>query len=138
MKTLKEIADFFGVKKDKVKYEAKKLPSKYLVKKNNITYINDKGIKELEKILVGKSPSEKVGNSLQDSPLKKTIELLEKQLEQQSEQLKVKDNQIESLLEKLDQEQRLNLANVHEKQQLQIELKEKNKSIFNRIFKKGE
>ena len=138
MKTLKEIADFFGVKKDKVKYEAKKLPSKYLVKKNNITYINDKGIKELEKILVGKSPSEKAGNSPQDSPLKKTIELLEKQLEQQSEQLKVKDNQIESLLEKLDQEQRLNLANVHEKQQLQIELKEKNKSIFNRIFKKGE
>ena len=136
MKTLKEIADLFGVKKDKVKYEAKKLPSKYLVKKNNITYINSEGIKELEKVLVGKVPSEKLGNYLHDSPLKKTIELLEKQLEQQNEQLKVKDNQIESLLEKLDQEQRLNLANMQDKQILQLELKESKKGFLKKILRR--
>lgn len=137
MKTLKEIADLFGVKKDKVKYEAKKLPSKYLVKKNNITYINSEGIKELEKVLVGKVPSEKLGNYLHDSPLEKTIELLEKQLEQLNEQLKVKDNQIESLLEKLDQEQRLNLANMQDKQILQLELKESKKGFLKKILRRN-
>ncbi len=65
-----------------------------------------------------------------------TVETLMKQLQE-------KDNQIKSLLEKLDQEQKLHLATIQDKQQLQIELKEikkenkqENLSIWNKIFGK--
>ena len=133
MKTIKQVADELGVNKDKVKYQVGKLPSNLLVKKDNIIYIKNDGIKVIFDILGGKFnqlKSDKLSSDLHTFN-NDVIDTFKKQLEE-------KDKQIESLLEKLDQEQKLHLATIQEKQQLQIELKEKKeeqKSIFKRIFK---
>ena len=42
-KTIRQIADELGVSKDRVKYLVKKLPSEWVKKQGNITYINNDG-----------------------------------------------------------------------------------------------
>jgi len=62
MKTIKQIADEIGVSKDKVKYQSRKLPSNYLCKKGNITYLTDDGILKIKDLLVGKTSEHLPGN----------------------------------------------------------------------------
>ena len=141
MKTIKQIADELKVSKDKIKYQSRKLPSNYLVKRDGITYIKNEGIQVIYSNIIGNIdkviPSEISINNTH------YIESLNSQLAIKDKQLQEKDNQIKSLLEKLDQEQKLHLATIQDKQQLQIELKEikeenkqENLSIWNRIFGK--
>ncbi|MDY5305965.1 hypothetical protein [Fusobacterium gastrosuis] len=122
MKTIKQIADELKVSKDKIKYQSRKLPSNYLVKRDGITYIKNEGIQVIYSNIIGNI--DKVIPS--EIPINNThyIESLNSQLAIKDKQLQEKDNQIKSLLEKLDQEQKLHLATIQDKQQLQIELKE--------------
>lgn len=122
MKTIKQIADELKVSKDKIKYQSRKLPSNYLVKRDGITYIKNEGIQVIYSNIIGNI--DKVITS--EIPINNThyIESLNSQLAIKDTQLQEKDNQIKSLLEKLDQEQKLHLATIQDKQQLQIELKE--------------
>ena len=122
MKTVKQIADELKVSKDKIKYQSRKLPSNYLVKRDGITYIKNEGIQVIYSNIIGNI--DKVIPS--EIPINNThyIESLNSQLAIKDKQLQEKDNQIKSLLEKLDQEQKLHLATIQDKQQLQIELKE--------------
>lgn len=108
MKTIKQIADDLKVPKDKVKYQVRKLPVNYLVKKGNVTYIKNEGIKRIQEN-IGKSypgnTQEKSGENKEGYPpiinlLQATIETLQKQLE-------VKDSQISELLKLNDQQQQL-------------------------------
>lgn len=48
LKTYKDLADELGVNKDKVKYQARKLPSEYLVKEKGITYITNEGVEVIK------------------------------------------------------------------------------------------
>ncbi len=121
MKTIKQIADELGIKKDKVKYQVGKLPSNLLVKKGNTLYIKNNGIKRLYEIFDIQSIEKKTENFTDFSHLEKTIELLENQLIQ-------KDKQIDSLLVKLDQEQQLHLLSNQKVNVLELELKEKKKN----------
>lgn len=141
MKTIKQIADELKVSKDKIKYQTRKLPSNYLVKKDGITYIKKEGIQVIYNSVVGNInkgvPSE--------IPMNNThyFESLNSQLAIKDKQIEEKDKQICLLLEKLDQEQKLHLATIQDKQQLQLELKEikeekqqENISFWDRIFKR--
>jgi len=51
VKTIKQLADEFGVKKDKVKYRVGKLPENLLVNDRGITYVTDEGIEQLRDLL---------------------------------------------------------------------------------------
>jgi len=63
MKTIKQIADEWGVSKDKVKYQARKLPGKYTSKQGNITYITDEGEAILKGYLGGKKSNDSPGKT---------------------------------------------------------------------------
>ncbi len=127
MKTIKQVADELGIKKDKVKYQVGKLPSNLLVKKGNTLYIKNNGIKRLYDIFDIKVIEKKTDKFTDFSHLEKTIELLENQLIQ-------KDKQIDSLLVKLDQEQQLHLLANQKVNVLELDLKEKKKKKWG-LFK---
>jgi len=55
VKTIRQVADELGVSKDKIKYQVRKLPSNYLVKKGNITYLNEDGILNIRDLMLGKT-----------------------------------------------------------------------------------
>lgn len=135
MKTIKQIADELKVSKDKIKYQARKLPSNYLIKKEGITYIENEGIKIIYNNIAGNI------NKVIPSENSHYIESLNSQLVIKDKQLEEKDNQIKLLLEKLDQEQKLHLATIQDKQQLQLELKKERErtstSLWTKIFKKN-
>ena len=63
MKTIRQIADELGVSKDKVKYQVRKLPGDYRVKKGDVTYLTDEGISVLQRIFAGD-----VGKKVVDYP----------------------------------------------------------------------
>ncbi|MGM0334142.1 hypothetical protein [Enterococcus sp. AZ050] len=50
-KTIKELADSLGVSKDRVKYQLRKLPSKFTYKKGNITYLKKEAVSMIIEIL---------------------------------------------------------------------------------------
>ena len=156
--TIKELADELGVSKDKVKYQVRKLPSDYLVKKNNITYLTDTGIWHV-KTLLGKKSGElprELPSKLPTEEEKKIreleikVELLELQLRMKGEewhkrekilndwleekdlQLKQKTEDNEKLAKLIDQEQQLRMAEMTK----QALLEEKPKGFWNKIFGK--
>lgn len=113
MKTIKQIADELGISKQKV---ARYIKSNNLSVSRNGSLIHiDDTVETLIKrhFLENNRINESHQNHISDT----VYETLMKQLQE-------KDNQIKSLLEKLDQEQKLHLATIQDKQQLQIELKE--------------
>lgn len=55
MKTIKQIADEIGVKKDNIKYRVRNLPNDCVVKEGNITYINEQGEEIIKGLVRGKS-----------------------------------------------------------------------------------
>lgn len=102
-KSIKELADELGVTKDKVKYQVKKLPTNYLLKKGKITYIKNEGIEQLYE-LFGKNYPPFTRVKLPTLPtdfthLESIINVLEKSTELLQNQLKQKDNTIENLQE---------------------------------------
>lgn len=132
MKTIKQIADELGISKQKV--------ARY-IKSNNLSVSRNGSLIHIDdtvETLIKRYFLEKncINESHQNHISDTVYETLMKQLQE-------KDNQIKSLLEKLDQEQKLHLATIQDKQQLQIELKEikeenkqENLSIWNKIFGK--
>lgn len=127
MKTIKQIADELNISKQKVfRYiKSKKIN---VSKSGSVIQLNEMQENIIKShFLMNNRINETVQNHINDT----VYDTLLKQLEE-------KDKQIQSLLEKLDQEQKLHLATIQDKQQLQIELKEEkeNKSIFSKIFRK--
>lgn len=153
-KTIKELADELGVSKDKVKYQARKLPSKLTTKKSGVTYLNKEAIAIIKQNLVGSY------NQVENDVL--PTELLIKQLKKSNELLSEKDKQIEKLQDSqkmfqklLDQQQILTLQANKKIEQLEIQLSteeippdhpskksnadvapEKSKGFFSRLFTK--
>ncbi|MDZ5760827.1 DUF536 domain-containing protein [Carnobacterium maltaromaticum] len=153
-KTIKELADELGVSKDKVKYQARKLPSKLTTKISGVTYLNKEAIAIIKKNIVGSYTQVKNDVLPTDS--------LVKQLEKSSELLSEKDKQIEKLQDSqkmfqklLDQQQILTLQANKKIEQLEIQLSteeiptdspskksdadvasEKSKGFFSRLFTK--
>lgn len=101
-KTIKQIADELGVSKDRVKYLVKKLPSEWVGKRGNITYINDEGeryiytlsgkkwgISEentyvkntLDRVIFTHLPTEEQTKDMEIDRLKSRVAELERQLE---------------------------------------------------------
>lgn len=108
MKTIKQLADDLGISKDKVKYQVRKLPGNYLVKKGNVIYIKTQGIKHLQEIFGESYPGNtqvKTGETGNNYP--PIIELLQDTIETLQKQLSVKDQQISELLKLNDQQQQL-------------------------------
>lgn len=162
--TIKELADELGVSKDKVKYQVRKLPSYYLVKKGNITYLTEQGIWHI-KNLMGK----KTGNFPSSLPTElptqegEKIKALESRIRELELELKLKgeswerqteilneiiaekekriermDADCEKMQQLLDQEQQLRMAEM-KKNILAIEEKQdKPKGFWAKVFGKGE
>ena len=113
MKTIKQIADELGISKQRV---ARYIKSNHLSvsRSGSMIQINETVESLIKKHFIENNHiNEPIQNHFNDT----VYDTLIKQLEE-------KDNQIKSLLEKLDQEQKLHLATIQDKQQLQIELKE--------------
>jgi len=95
VKTIKQIADDWGVTKDKIKYRLRGIPSEYLVKNDGVTYVTDEGIQELW----GMMNSEKKPisqhltgvktqmNTQVDTQTEKIIGILQKELEMKNNQI---------------------------------------------------
>lgn len=88
MKTIKQLADEFGVTKDKVKYRARKLPENYLQIDRGITYVTAEGIEELRRFFGGKS--EKNTEEIPGEITREIVEMLRGELA-------VKNRQIDEL-----------------------------------------
>lgn len=119
-KTIKEIAESFGVSKQAIRQRINKLPSDcYYVGNNNTIYVNEKGFNLLK---------EKVSShtTKADTNLDTSIDALIKQLD-------IKDKQIAELQRLLDQEQQLNAMN---QQKLQLLEDKQNKRKW--FWQKGE
>lgn len=113
MKTIKQIADELGISKQKV--------ARY-IKSNNLSVSRSGSMIQINETVENLIKKHFIENNHINEPLQNhfndtVYDTLMKQLEE-------KDNQIKSLLEKLDQEQKLHLATIQDKQQLQLELKE--------------
>ncbi|ADU24434.1 MarR family transcriptional regulator [Ruminococcus albus] len=101
-KTIKQIADELGVSKDRVKYLVKKLPSGWVEKRGNITYINADGERniymlegkkwgksdeithietELDRVISTHLPTEEQKKDMEIERLKARVAELERQLE---------------------------------------------------------
>lgn len=113
MKSIKQIADELNISKQKV--------SRY-IKSHNISVSKIDSMIQIDETaekLIKKhfNTINRINEPLQNHISDTLYDTLLKQLEE-------KDKQINNLLEKLDQEQKLHLATLQDKQQLQIELKE--------------
>lgn len=101
-KTIKQIADELGVSKDRVKYLVKKLPSEWVEKRGNITYIKDDGERyiyilsgkkwgisdentyvknALDRVISTHLPTEEQAKDMEIERLKSRVAELERQLE---------------------------------------------------------
>lgn len=134
--TIKQLADEFGVSKDKVKYQVRKLPSNYLGKKGNVTYVKEQGIIRLREIFEKNYLGNSLGKNGENYPdfthYEKLIDMLEKELETLRGQLEEKDEQIKKAHTLLDQEQQLRLAEMTK----QALLEEKPKGFWSRLLGK--
>lgn len=162
--TMKELADELGVSKDKVKYQVRKIPSYYLVKRGNVTYLTEQGIWHVKKLL-----GKKVGNFPPSLPTelptqeREKIRALENRIAELELELRLKgeswerqteilneiiaenekriermDADNEKMHRLLDQEQQLRMAEM-KKHILEIEEKqEKPKGFWKKFFGKGD
>lgn len=137
MKTIKQIADIFGVSKDKVKYRVRNLPENYLVNTRGITYVNDEGIEELCTFFGGKVDRVKTGEITQE-----VIMLLRDELEAKNRLIESQATQISDLTSALTVAQQtvaaaqaLHAATVTKNLEVVTE-KPREKGIFSRLFGK--
>jgi len=132
-KTIREIAEEFGVSKDKIKYQVKKLPSDWVKNRGNLIYVNDDGIRYLADTLGIKwKKSEKI--SPEFNYLENIIQTLENELKILQSQLEIKDKQIEELTRLLDQQQQLHMAE-QKKVFLLTDKAETKKGLLSKFFK---
>ena len=100
VKTFKQLADELGVSKDKVKYQAKKLPPDCIVKEGGVAYLTEQGEAEIRRLL-GEAPAQIEEHPAVTDPmaavLKITIDTLQ-------EQLAEKDALIRRLQDELEKE----------------------------------
>ncbi|EOA8347368.1 DUF536 domain-containing protein [Enterococcus hirae] len=119
--TIKELADILGVSKDKVKYQLRKVPSKFTYKKGNVTYLKKEAITMITKNLSD--------NELGNLPNELPIDYLLSELKIKSKYLDEKDKQIgklqialETQQKLLDQQQQLTLQANKQIEKLQEQL----------------
>lgn len=119
-RTVKELADTYGMSKQAIKYHIDKIPEKYksFATKNGtkILLINDEGQEFLGNLLTKKQADKKTdfnskkaenfNTPLMDALLHQ-LEEKDRQLSQKDDQIKAKDEQIKGLLKSLDQAQQL-------------------------------
>lgn len=108
-RTIKEIADVFGVSKQAVRQRINKLPSGcYYIGDNNTIHVTEEGFNMLKDKVSRQSTKA-------DTKVDTSLEALIKQLD-------IKDKQIEELQKLLDQQQQLNA--MQQQKLLQLEDKE--------------
>lgn len=142
MKTVKEIAEITGLNKQKVYREIRKNGIKPQNKIDGINYFSDSVLRFFDKKseTQNETESEKVNSDkvCDDKSFDnfQLIQELKQEVKFLREQIKIKDNQIETLLRLLDQQQRLSLS---DKKQIEFEAKkskEKDKPVSNVVSKK--
>jgi len=132
-KTIREIAEEFGVSKDKIKYQVKKLPSSWVKNRGNVIYVNAEGIKYLADILgIKREKSEEIYPNF--NHFENIIKTLENELKILQSQLEVKDKQIEELTRLLDQQQQLHMAE-QKKVFLLSDKSETKKGLLSKLFR---
>lgn len=119
MKTIKQIADELGVTKEAIRQQVAKLPPSYVtIGANRTKYINDDGQAILRQTVASKvtskEPSLLPSEKEKDDKLDTLITMLQKELDTKTEQLSIKDSQIEALNKRLAEAQQL----LHQQQQL--------------------
>ena len=107
-KTLKQIADELGISKDKVKYQARKLPTSCTLKDGGVTYLTEQGVAEIRRLLDA-DPEPDAPEPLQQADpmvevLKATLDLLQKQLAEKDKQIAEKDALIQKIQDELARE----------------------------------
>ncbi|WP_088839401.1 helix-turn-helix domain-containing protein [Listeria sp. ILCC792] len=140
-KTIKELAEEFGVTKQTIQYHLRSLSTKETTK-NDKGYILIKpdGQRVLKEKIQMKG-NKKVGKKTDKETISLSVlELLENQLNEANSQLKEKDKQLETMQKLLDQQQQL-LLKEQQKNQLfleeaKMESENENKSFFKRLFHK--
>lgn len=133
--TAKEASDLLGISKNTIMYRLSKLPADLYIKEDGKIYIYDAGIDELKK---GIKPSQepKTQKDISDNS-KELIQALQGQIEQLQNQLTIKDEQIRTLTECLNIEQRIH-AQFIGKLEAKTESEEPaKKGVFARIFRRG-
>lgn len=95
--TYKQLADELGVSKEKIRYQAKKLPEACVLKEDGVIYLTEQGAAKVREALsagsaqaVPEPPKEASTVDL----LRDTLETLKKQLEEKDAQLRAKDVQL--------------------------------------------
>lgn len=143
-KTIKELADELGVTKDKVKYQARKLPSGLTSKKDGITYLSIDAICIIKKNISGGKkrvlPSD-IPNQLPTDYLLGQLELKDKELNEQNKQINRLLNSNDQLQKLLDQQQVLTLQANQKIKELEYQNEatlesQKKKSFISRLFRK--
>jgi len=155
-KTIKQLADELGVSKDKVKYQARKLPSELTYKIKGITYLNSQAVS----IITGNVNGKKSGDYPEKLPSELPSYYLVEQLKIKDAEISEKNKQLERMMDSndklqklLDQQQILTLQANKKIEELELkneepengegtegkiekEPQEKNKSFFQRLFGK--
>lgn len=136
MKTIKQIADEFGVKKDKVKYRVGKLPENYVVNDRGIIYVKDEGIAELRRLLGVKT--EKKTEELTGEFTGEVISMLREELAAKNRQIDVLTDALRAAQQNAAAAQALHAATVQQNIESSI-VKQRDRGFFAKIFgKKGD
>jgi len=130
MKTYKEIAELFGVTKDKIKYRARNLPDSYLEINRGITYVNTEGIEELRGFFEGK-----VERETTEEVTREVVSILRDELSAKNRQIDELTAALRAAQQTAAAAQALHAATVT--QNLETDAgKPRDKGIFARIFGK--
>lgn len=145
-KTIKQLADELGVTKDKVKYQARKLPKELTSKKDGITYLNNEAIFIIKDNILGnkkKITNFKKNENLPNYYLVEQLKLKDKEISEKNTQINMLLNSTDKLQKLLDQQQILTLqANKkikeleHQNEENLSSQKKDRFSFFTRFFRK--
>jgi len=102
-KTIKQLADDLGVSKDKVKYQARKLPSELTPKIKGVTYLSNQAVS----IIIDKLKSKKPGDYPENLPSDLPADYLFEQLKKKDEEILEKNKQLERMMNSNDKLQKL-------------------------------
>lgn len=132
--TIKELSNELNVSKTAINKKVDdKFKSKHFSKIGNQFVIDNAGQTAIKSMF---KTNKKNDNKLEDQLVFDTITLLKDNLERTEEQLKIKDQQIETLQKLLDQQQVLTLHSNKKIEQLEMKQNTSVDSFWNRIFRK--
>ena len=119
LKTIKELADELQLDKKRVEYQASKLSNDLVPKIDGIKYITNEAEMKIRDELKDASTPKIDTDSGNHFLVKYQLNILEKELQHKSDQLDAKDNQLDQLYKLLAQQQQIQLATIHQVEQLQ-------------------